>query len=161
MSEQDAGSKNPAAQNEALHLLAFEDDDLAVLSANLQDALVRIADMAYLPKERRFALLCQRFDWIAADKGRKERCQTGLHFDAVRKVSIQGFDQTRRDRVLNLLSITFEPSEAPAGTVLLTFSAGGAVRLEVDYIEAQMSDLDLRWKARRRPGHVLGDDKPA
>lgn len=158
MGEQNAGEKDQDAKAGALHLLAFEDDDLAVLSANLQDALVRIADMAFLPNESRFALLCQRFDWVAAEKGRMERCQTGLHFDAVRKVSVQGFDQKRKDRVLNLLSITFEPTEAPAGVVLLTFSAGGAVRLDVDYIEAQMSDLDLRWKARRRPGHRLEDD---
>lgn len=155
MSEQD--TSNQAGQG-GLHLLAFEEDDLAVLSANLQDAIVRIADMTFLPQEKRFALICQRFDWVAAEKGRIERCQTGLHFDAVRKASIQGFDQKRRDRVLNLLSITFEPTEAPSGTILLTFSAGGAVRLDVDYIEAQMSDLDLRWKAKRRPGHELGED---
>jgi hypothetical protein len=156
MSEQET-SANQAGQT-GLHLLAFEEEDLAALSANLQDAIVRIADMTFLPQERRFALICQRFDWVAAEKGRIERCQTGLHFDAVRKASVQGFDQTRRDRVLNLLSITFEGTEAPAGTILLTFSAGGAVRLEVDYIEAQMSDLDLRWKARRRPGHQLDED---
>lgn len=157
MSEREAGGgkagKNASAESRAFHLLAFEPEDLAIMSANLQDAIVRIADMAFLPKERRFALICQRFDWVAAETGRVERCQCGLHFEAVRKAAVQGFDQKRKDRVLNLLSITFHPGQAPGGSILLTFSAGGAVRLEVDYIEAQMSDLDLRWKARRKPEH--------
>lgn len=147
-----------SSTRKGLHLLAFDAEDLAVVSANLQDAIVRIADMAYLPSDSRFALICQRFDWVAAEGGRIERCQAGLHFDGVRRAALQGFDPQRKDRVLNLLSITFEPGEAPAGVILLTFSGGGAVRLEVDYIEGQMSDLDLRWKARRRPGHELGDD---
>jgi hypothetical protein len=158
MAEQDKSSTQDGAPEAGLHLLAFDSEDIAVISANLQDAIVRIADMAWLPKERRFALVCQRFDWVAAEHGRMERCQTGLHFDAVRSVAIQGFDRKRRDRVLNLLSITFEAGDAPAGSIMLTFSAGGAVRIEVDYIEAQLSDLDLRWKARKRPGHELGDD---
>ena len=156
MAEQKQTSSEAAGK--ALHLLAFDADDLAVISANLQDAIVRISDMGYLPAERRFALLAQRFDWVAAEAGRMERCQCGLHFDGVTKASILGFDQARKDRVMNLLSITFEPGDAPAGQVLLTFSAGGAVRLEVDYLEAQMNDLDLRWKTKRRPEHELGDD---
>ncbi len=155
MAEHNTGGKggpHPAG----LHLLAFDSEDIAVISANLQDAIVPVANMAWLPKDRRFAFVCQRFDWVAAEQGRMERCQAGLHFDAVRKVALLGFDQSRKDLILNLLSITFQPGDAPAGTILLTFSAGGAIRIEVDYIEAQMSDLDLRWKARKRPGHELG-----
>lgn len=156
MAEQDIAAKSPS-KCDGLHFVALEDDDLAVISAHVQDSIVRVADMAFLPQERRFALLCQRFDWLAAEQGRMERCQAGLHFDAVRNVRFAGFDLKKKDRVLNLLSITFQPGEAPAGTILLTFSAGGAIRLEVDCIEAQMSDLDLRWKARRKPGHQVGE----
>lgn len=158
MDERKSDGKEQAPATAGLRLLAFDSEDIEVISANLQDAIVRISDMAWLQQEKRFALVCQRFDWVAAEEGRIERCQTGLHFDGVRKVALQGFDQTRKSRVLNLLSITFEPGEAPGGVILLTFSAGGAVRVEVDYIEAQMNDLDLRWKARKRPGHVLDDD---
>lgn len=157
MAEQDFTAK-PADKRAGLHFVALEEADLAVISAHLQDSIVRIADMAYLPRERRFALLCQRFDWLASEQGCIERCQAGLHFDAVRHVRFAGFDLTKKDRILNLLSIVFEPSELPAGEVVLTFSAGGAIRLEVDCIEAQMADLDLRWKARHKPGHELGDD---
>lgn len=160
MSGTDTGSTQGKGRQGGLHLLAFEPEDLAVISANLQDAIVRIADMAWIPGDRRFALVCQRFDWVAAESGRMERCESGLHFDAVRKVTLRGFELTRKNRVLNLLSITFEPGDPPEGTVLITFSAGGAIQVEVDYIEAQMNDLELRWKARKRPGHELGGVEP-
>ncbi len=158
MAERKNSGKDEAPASASLRLLAFDSEDIEVISANLQDAIVRISDMAWLQQERRFAFVCQRFDWLAAEAGRIERCQTGLHFDGVRKVSVHGFDQRRKSRVLNLLSITFEPGDAPGGVIRLTFSAGGAVRLEVDYIEVQMSDLDLRWKTRKRPGHALDDE---
>lgn len=151
--------RNPQQNDASLRLVAFAVEDVAVVSANLQDAIVRVADMAYLPKERRFALVCQRFDWVAAEQGRMERCQTGLHFDAVRSAAVQGFDLSRKDSVLNLLSVACEETDAPAAVVTLTFSGGGAIRLEVDYVEAQMSDLDLRWRTRRRPGHELGGEQ--
>jgi hypothetical protein len=142
-----------------LKLMALDEQDLAVLSANLQDAVVRISDMAYLPGSRRFALVAARFDWVAAVQGQMERCHTGLHFDRVRSVQRQGLDPAARKTVLNLLSIVFEPAEPPAGTLTLTFSGGAAIRLEVDCLEAQMRDLGTRWKARAQPGHPL-DDSP-
>jgi Protein of unknown function (DUF2948) len=54
---------------------------------------------------------------------------------------------------LNLLAITFEAGEAPAGCVTLQFSGGTAIRLDVDCIEAQMKDLGPMWETSSRPGH--------
>lgn len=142
--------------SERLRLLAMDEEDLAVVSAHLQDAAVRVGDMAYLQRERRFALLAARFDWLAPSCA---RCRTGLHFEDVRRASITGFSPGETERVLNLLSVGFTPGEAPAGTIILTFSGGAAVRLEVDCLEAQMRDLGPRWAAQHRPGHRL-DDEP-
>ena len=47
-----------------LKLIALDAEDLSVLSANLQDAVLRIADIAYLPREKRFAAIANRFDWL-------------------------------------------------------------------------------------------------
>ena len=69
-----------------LKLLVFDEEDLAVVSANLQDAIVRASDMAFLQKEQRFALTAARFDWMAADEGRCERLLTGMHFERVTSV---------------------------------------------------------------------------
>ena len=142
-------------QPDLLRLMAFDADDLAVLSANLQDALVPVADIAYLPKERRFALAGRRFDWVKASGGGCERRAAGLHFDRVLGVARSGFTQTETARVLNLLAINFDAGAAPGGTVLLTFSGGAAIKLDVECIEAQMSDLGPRWPCDQEPKHLI------
>lgn len=148
------------ADAEALRLIALGAEDLAVISCNLQDAVVRVADVAYVPSQHRFALLASRFDWVVAEAGRMERCRAGLHFDTVTKVASTGFDRTNREAVLNLLSVSFEEGQAPSGTIELTFSGGAAIRLDVECVDAQMRDLGVRWTARHKPGHAI-DDAPA
>ena len=92
-----------------LRLLAQDEEDLAVFSAHMQDAVVRVCDMAFLPKTNVFALVGSRFDWVAAAQGRLERCQVGLHFDRVLKASRKGLDAARPDD-----SVTLQLSSAPA-----------------------------------------------
>jgi hypothetical protein len=151
---------HPKALPDALRLLALDAEDLAVVSCNLQDAVVRVADIAFLPRQRRFALLASRFDWVAAEAGRMERCRAGLHFEHVTRVASAGFQQGDTNTVLNLLSIAFEETEAPAGTIVLTFSGGSAIRLDVECVDAQMRDVGPRWTAHHKPGHAI-DDAPA
>jgi hypothetical protein len=141
----------------SLRLVALDEDDLAVLSANLQDALIAVQDMAYLPRLKRFALAGKRFDWVKAAAGACERCAAGLHFERVLAVSRTGFDQSEGERVLNLLAIHFEPTDAPAGVVTLTFSGGAALRLKVECLEAQMSDLGPRWDCATQPAHPVAE----
>ena len=59
-----------------LRIAALDPEGLAILSAHLQDADIRVGDMAYLPEQRRFALAGARFDWYAATRGGCERCGT-------------------------------------------------------------------------------------
>jgi hypothetical protein len=143
-------------------LIAFDADDLSVVATNLQDALVRVADMAYLPRSKQFAMVASRFDWlksVACQSGRSscERCQTGLQFGRVLKVSCLGFNCRDRELVLNLLDIRFRETAPPAGYVEFIFSAGCALRLEVECIEAEIRDLGLRWKARSAPHHPVDE----
>jgi hypothetical protein len=143
---------------ERLRLIALDSEDLAVLSAHLQDAILRVGDMVYLPREQRFVLALNRFDWFSTVCGcAPQRAQTGLHFEKVRKVELQGFRQDRPDDILNLLHIEFIPGEAPSGAVALVFSGGCALRLEVECLEACMADLGPRWPARHAPGHGSND----
>jgi hypothetical protein len=152
-------SQSAAAKSDPhlLKLLVFDEEDLAVVSANLQDAIVRARDMAYLQREQRFALLAARFDWMAADEGRCERLETGMHFERVTNVRTTGFRPGKPDDVLNLLSIVFEPKDAPSGEVVLTFSGGAGARLSVECLEAQMADTGPRWPCGGKPGHPLED----
>ena len=141
-----------------LRLVALDADDLAILSANLQDALVGVSELAYLPRERRFALVGKRYDWVKAAKGECERCAVGLHFECVLSVARTGFAQDEAERVLHLLAIVFEPGEAPGGTVSLTFAGGAAVRLTVECLEAQLSDLGERFACEKVPPHPIDED---
>jgi len=138
-----------------LRLVAFDEDDLSVVSAHLQDALVRVGDMAWMPEQDRFALILSRFDWLASAGGKCERATTGLHFDRVRTVRQTGVPQTTPNVVLELLTIAFEPTETPSGNVTLTFCGGAAIRLDVECLEACVRDLGPRWPAKCRPAHAL------
>ena len=133
--------------------MALDEDDLSILSANLQDMQVPVGEMMFLKEQRRFALVGKRFDWVKAFAGGCERCATGLHFDFVLAVSRTGFAQTEVNRHLNLLAINFEPADAPGGTVTLTFSDDAAIRLKVECLEAQMRDLGERWPCECQPEH--------
>jgi len=139
-----------------LRLMACDVEDLAVLSAHVQDAILRVGDMLYQPRERRFVLVLKRFDWLAAAEGAPQRAQTGLHFEHVRKVASTGFRRDRPDDLLNLLNIEFVAGEAPAGAVHLVFSGGCALKIEVECLEARMADLGPRWRVRHIPGHGPG-----
>lgn len=143
----------PDLHTEPLRLIALDQDDLAVLSAHLQDAVVRVGDMVALGAEKRFVLAARRFDWEGADIGQNRRRLAALHFDKVVAIRSLGLDPKAKEAVFNLLAITFELGEAPAGTVTLQFSGGAAIRLDVDCIEAQLKDLGPMWETQSRPGH--------
>ena len=144
------------AAADPLKLLALDADDLAIVSAHLQDAVLKVADMVYLPREHRFALAARRFDWEGAVQGQRRRRLAALHFDRVLGVRTSNLDKNDAGRVLNLLAVTFETTQEPAGEVTLHFSEGAAVRLSVECIESQMKDLGPIWEAVATPGHPDG-----
>lgn len=143
-----------------LKLIALDDEDLSIIAAHLQDAVLRIEDMAYLKAERRFAIVLNRFDWSdatkAADRGERfVRRRSGVRFEHVSSAQVQGLDLTKKDQVLSLLTLTFEAGrEPPHGTVTLTFAGGGAVRLAVECVEAALTDLGAAWATSRKPEHA-------
>lgn len=148
---QDRDGEAPGGRG--LRLMACDAEDLAVLSAHVQDSILRVGDMLYLPREKRFVMALKRFDWLGAAAGAPQRAQAGLHFEYVSKVARQGFRQDRPDDILNLLDIQFTPGDPPGGSVRLVFSGGCALRLEVECLEARMADLGPRWPVRHAPGH--------
>lgn len=148
---------------EKLKLIALDAEDLAVVSAHLQDAVVRVGDMAYLPRSRRFALVANRFDWaMPGSKGRKapfQRRRSGLRFERVLAARIASLDLAAKDQFLSLLAVRFEGAEPPGGTVRLDFSGGASVALDVECIEAELKDLGAAWTTSNKPHHP--DDEPA
>ncbi len=135
-----------------LRLTAQDGEDLAVISAQLQDAVLKLVDISYNSRRRQFALVSNRFAWDASPQ--KLRRRSGLHFESVLSAKHVGFSNTGKDTILSLLAITFEQTAAPAGTVTLAFSAGHSVRLEVECLDAVMADMGPAWSTDHQPTHV-------
>jgi hypothetical protein len=140
-----------------MKLIALDEEDLDVVSCHLQDAVVRVADMAYVPSQQRFAAIVNRFDWekaVKADGAQNyARRRAALRFDRVRGAQLKHLKPGAGSRVLSLLAVSFEPSESPSGYVTLTFSGETSIRLEVECIEAELTDLGPAWQARSKPRH--------
>ena len=148
-----------------LRLIALDAEDLGVISAHLQDAVLRVGDMTYLPRQKRFVAIANRFDWAKAvsafsrphdPNGEPERRRAAIRFERVNSAKVQGIDFKDKRGALALLAITFEPTsdaEGPEGDVTLTFSGGAAIRLNVECVEAELKDLGAAWAAKRSPEH--------
>lgn len=149
--------KSRAIAMTSLKLIAFDEEDLAVVSVHLQDAVMRVADMAYVPAQKRFAAILNRFDWEKASKEGEDadfqRRRTALRFDRVLSAKIKNIRPSADSRVLSLLTVQFEASDPPGGLVTLTFSGGAAIQLHVECIEAELRDLGLEWPTQSKPQH--------
>jgi Protein of unknown function (DUF2948) len=149
-----------------LKLVALDKDDIEVVSAHVQDALVTVADIFWQPREHRFVMALNRFDWMAAtDKSGPaadyRRCRTALRFDRVVCCKCRNLDQSNKDARLNLLAVEFNERDAPSGIVTLTFSGGGAIRLEVECLEAELADLGEVFAADLCPDHFTAGSATA
>ena len=142
-----------------LKLIALDPDDIAVVSTHLQDAVVKLADIVWLPSEHRLVIGLNRFDWEAC--GCEDPCykrrRTALRFDRVMAFRCRNIDCKAKDTVLNLLAVEYDGTDAPAGTVTLIFSGGAALRLEVECLECELTDLGPTWDAKARPEHVINE----
>lgn len=139
-----------------LKLVALDEDDLQIVSAHMQDAVMKLEDLVFQPREKRFGIAMNRFVW---EKKRRlfdrsgERRRSMMHFDRVLSVKRTGLDLAKPDTVLSLLALRFLPGEAPAGAIELVFSGGAAIRLDVECIEARLTDTGAAWETLSRPDH--------
>lgn len=150
---------------ELLKLAAIDEEDLAVVSAYAQDAVLKVGDLAFLPAQNRFALAMNRFGWERADGKRTsfERRRSALVFDRVRSVRTTGIDRDRPDDVLELLAIRFVSADVPPdGTIEILFAGEAGIRLDVECIETRLADLGAAWATGRKPWHAIddGDSEP-
>jgi Protein of unknown function (DUF2948) len=162
-----------------LKLNARDAEDLQVIAAFCQDALVPLSEMAYLKDEKRFVLVLNRFRWDQAPDGGEplagsrpppqkdasfsdtddagpvyERVLCGLTFENVTAVRTQSIDLRKRQEILAMLTIQSEP-----GSVFLLFAGGGMIKLDIGEIQCFLEDFGPSWPTRRRPRHP-GDAGP-
>jgi hypothetical protein len=139
-----------------LKLVALDEEDLGVISAHVQDAVMKVEHIDYAKASGQFIVTMNRFAWDAGAGGRKagdERRLSVLNFARVTAVKAQGIDPRKKADVLSLLAIRFLPSEAPSGTIELMFAGDASIRLGVEVIEARLTDTGGAWAASSRPSH--------
>ncbi len=142
---------------EPLKFVVLDEQDLEVVSAHVQDALVQAADVIWRPQEKRLVIGLNRFDWESAQDLHPDfrRRRAALRFERVQSCKCKSMDPAGKDAVFNLLAVEYAETDAPAGVVTLTFSAGKALRLEVECLEAELVDLGPVWAAAGCPGHPV------
>lgn len=153
--------------NTPMRLRAEDAEDLRIISACLQDAIVPVGEMCWQPSERRFVMVANRFKWEAADETRDaagseteeadifpfERVHTAVRFENVTAVRSRGIDIKNHSAILELLAI----DEASDG-VMLTFAGGGRVLLVAEDPVALVEDLGTPWPTACKPCHAMDDD---
>ncbi len=142
-----------------LKLVALDREDLEIISAHLQDAIVKVGEVMWRPGEHRVVIALNRFDWEAAVAPTPawQRRRTALRFDRVLSCKCRNLDCSAKEQLLNLLAVEFSETEAPGGVVTLAFSGGGALRLEVECLEVEAVDLGPVWRAGACPQHQTID----
>ena len=138
------------AQATPLQLLAEDQDDLAVISAALQDAVAKVGDIHFEARARRLTIAFNRFRW---EGGARQRVRSALQLGGVLEVQGRKIRRDRRDAVLELLTIAFAPEEAPGGLLTLSFAGGGDLRVKIECVDAVLADISEPWPTPRAPAH--------
>lgn len=132
-----------------VNLGALDAEDLAIISALAQDAVFPASEMRWQRREGRFAVLLNRVRWEDSGQGRHapERVQSLLVAETVRGVASQGVPKGDADVILSLLSVTFEPTDAPSGHLIFTLAGDGAIRVEVEALDVSLKDVTRPYLA--------------
>jgi hypothetical protein len=135
-----------------LRLVARDAEDLKVVSALLQDAVLPLGELAYDARRRRFAALMNRFRWEDRNEAERvgrayERVRSMMIVEDVRKVQSFGIDRADRDVVLSFLSMDFVPGADGTGRLTLRLAGDGAIALEVEALEVRLDDVTRPYRA--------------
>lgn len=157
-----ANSQSPKGVTGRLRLRADDDEDLAVLSACLQDGLVAVRDVAYLPAERRLVLIVNRYRWEAgesgpADEAKGERVICTLAMDGVQQVRQQGIDRRKSGQFLSILQLRRAEGPADPPAVEIVFAGQAAIRATLDRFQVRAEDVEEPYPTAWRPKHPLDD----
>jgi hypothetical protein len=139
-----------------LKLLALDSDDLAVISAHIQDSVFKLSDVRYEAKRGQFALQFNRFVWenSSASQSQNARCRAGLCIKRVEAVRSTGINRQETDKVHSLLALQFtQKDDGPNGTLELILSGNGIIALDVECVEAQFADVSGSWDTQSKPEH--------
>ena len=139
-------------EEKALNIGAFDKSDLEIVSSLIQDSILPASEIQWLPNSNKLALLVNRFRWedkdIELSQGKTvERVQSLLMISHVKSVSSSGFSPKQKDKVLSILSISFDGDDGGFGNVLIILSGNGGIRVGVDALEINLRDVTMPYIA--------------
>ena len=139
-----------------LKLIAKTDADLRVISAHLQDSIVKTSDIANLKKNRIFLMQLNRFMWEDVEKGvfrKNKRIRTVLRFENILKVTSKNVNQKKNDRFLDFLAIETFKMPDKNYEMNLIFSGDTVIKLIMEAIELTLDDQGSPWESKNKPKH--------
>ena len=148
-------------EDRALNIGAFDRSDLEIVSSLIQDSILPTSEIKWLSNSNKLALLINRFRWedksLALSQGRNlERVRSLLMISHVKNISSSGFSPKQKDKVLSILSISFDGDEGGSGSILILLSGDGGVRVDVDALEIDLCDVTMPYIA---PSGLLPEHK--
>ncbi len=139
------------AKTPPLRLLAQDAEDLAVISAAMQDAVAKVGDITYEARARLLTIAFNRYCW---ESGGSERVRSALQLGGVMNVQARRIRRNARDAVLEVLAVSFDAGpEAPGGIVTISCAGGGDLRASVECVDAVLADVSQPWPTPRAPAH--------
>ncbi|MDD8023120.1 MAG: DUF2948 family protein [Paracoccaceae bacterium] len=135
-----------------LALRAESPEDLAVIAALVQDAVLPITEISWEARARRLAFLVNRFRWEdrtqAEAEGRVfERVQSLLVISDVTGIASTGIDRADRDAVISILDLGWEPGADGAGRLIVTLAGDGAIAASAECLSVDLRDVTRPYRA--------------
>ena len=141
-----------------LKLIARTTEDLRVISAHLQDSIVKTSDIANLKKNRIFLMQLNRFMWEDVEKGvfrKNKRIRTILKFENVLEVNSKNIRQGSKDKFLDFLAIESYKMSNNNYEMKLIFSGDSIIRVIAEVIEVTLDDQGEPWDTKNKPKHKV------
>tara|TARA_B110000971_G_scaffold10251_1_gene9824 strand:+ start:253 stop:696 length:444 start_codon:yes stop_codon:yes gene_type:complete len=139
-----------------LKLLATSDEDLRVVAAHLQDAIVSTQDIASLKKNRIFLIQLNRFMWEDIEKGvfrKNQRIRTVLKFDNVIRVLSKNINAKKNENFLDFLTIESSLLPDKSYEIKLIFSGNAVIKIKTEVIDVTLDDQGSPWESKTKPKH--------
>ena len=139
-----------------LKLLATSDEDLRVIAAHLQDAIVSVQDIANLKKNRIFLIQLNRFMWEDVEKGvfrKNKRIRTVIKFDNIISVLSKNIDMKDDKSFLDFLTIESNLLPDKSYEIKLIFSGDSVIKINAEVIDVTLDDQGSSWESKTQPKH--------
>ena len=144
-----------------LKLIARTDEDLRIVSAHLQDSIVKTSDIAHLSKNRIFLMQLNRFMWEDVEKGvfrKNKRILSILKFENVLSVNAKNLNQKKKDHFLDFLAIESKILSDKSYEIVLHFAGDKLIKVNSEVIDCFLDDQGEPWETKNKPRHNIFDE---